>query len=68
MRWMSLLGLIVLLGACARVQRHERQRLAHPAMRAGLWPAVERGDQHVFAIREGTEGATGEGGGGCGCN
>jgi hypothetical protein len=33
-----------------------------------VWPSLDRADQHVFAVREGTEGATVEGGGGCGCN
>jgi len=53
---------------CVRVRPQDRERLAHPAMRTSVWPAIDRGDQHVFSIREGTEGATVEGGGGCGCN
>lgn len=53
---------------CVRVPPHEREHLAHPAMRTTVWRAVDRGDQHVFSIREGTEGATAEAGGGCGCN
>jgi hypothetical protein len=57
-----------MLGACGRVRPHERQQLAHPAMQAPVWPEIERGDRHVFAIREGTEAASLEGGGGCGCN
>lgn len=56
------------LAGCVRVRPHEREHLAHPAMRATVWPATARADQHVFSIREGTEGATAEGGGGCGCN
>ncbi|MBZ0236807.1 MAG: DUF4266 domain-containing protein [Deltaproteobacteria bacterium] len=59
---------LTLLGACVRVHPHERQQLAHPAMQGSAWPAVERADQHVFSVREGTEGASAEGGGGCGCN
>jgi hypothetical protein len=54
--------------ACVRVRPHQREHLAHPAMQTAAWPAVDRADQHVFVIREGTEGATAEGGGGCGCN
>ncbi len=53
---------------CVRVRPHERERLAHPAMQGAAWPAVERADAHVFSVREGTEGASAEGGGGCGCN
>jgi hypothetical protein len=65
-----LLAIVVVAGsaACARVRPHQREHLAHPAMQAVPWRAVDRGDQHVFSIREGTEGATAEGGGGCGCN
>jgi hypothetical protein len=69
------LGLVVvtttwaaLAAGCVRVRPHERERLAHPAMQAPVWPAVEEGDLHVFTVREGTTGATGAGGAGCGCN
>jgi hypothetical protein len=61
-------GLAVLLGGCVRVRPHERERLAHPAMAGSVWPSIDRADQHVFSVREGSEGATVEGGGGCGCN
>ncbi len=51
-----------------RVHAHQRELLAAPAMRAPVWPAVTTGDEHVFTVREGTGGASTEGGGGCGCN
>jgi hypothetical protein len=57
-----------LVAACVRVRPHEREVLASPAMQGSVWPAVERADQHVFSVREGSEGASIDGGGGCGCN
>lgn len=57
-----------LLAGCTSVRPHERERLAHPAMQAPAWPAVDRSDEHTFVVREGSAGATSEGGGGCGCN
>jgi hypothetical protein len=66
---LALVVLIACLGsACARVRPHEREHLAHPAMRAPVWPGVDRADQHTFTVREGTGGASGGGGAGCGCN
>jgi hypothetical protein len=67
-RAVLVLCVVASAAGCARVAPHERQHLAHPAMRTAVWRAVDRGDQHVFSIREGTEGATAEAGGGCGCN
>lgn len=60
--------LLLVVGGCVRVRPHERQRLADPAMQAPAWPALERADVHTRAITEGSDGATGAGGGGCGCN
>ncbi|MBL0220408.1 MAG: DUF4266 domain-containing protein [Myxococcales bacterium] len=67
------IGLVVAISTlaapgCVRVHPHEREHLAAPAMRAPVWPVVTTGDEHAFAVREGTEGASAEGGGGCGCN
>ncbi|MBS1124589.1 MAG: NnrS protein involved in response to, partial [Deltaproteobacteria bacterium] len=53
---------------CVRVHAHQRERLASPAMRSPVWPAVTTADEHVFVVREGTAGASAGGGGGCGCN
>ncbi len=58
----------LLLGACLRVQPYQRETLAHPEMRAAPWPALERSTQHIDEVREGSRGATGHAGGGCGCN
>lgn len=63
-----LVGCLLVLAGCGHVRPHERETLAHPAMQTSVWPAIERADQHVFSVREGTEGAAVEGGGGCGCN
>jgi anti-sigma-K factor RskA len=70
MTWRAVLAAlaIVAVAACARVRPHQRQRLAHPAMQAPVWPAVDRADEHVREVREGSGGATTSGGGGCGCN
>ncbi len=69
--WPVIALVAVLVGAtsaCVRVRPRQRERLAHPAMQAPVWPAVDRADNHVFIVREGSEGAAGAGGGGCGCN
>jgi len=53
---------------CVRVPPHKRETLAKPALQAAPWPDVERSNVHVFEVREGSTGATGNPGGGCGCN
>lgn len=53
---------------CARVKPYERETLAKRAMQSSPQPGVERADQHTFDVREGTGGANGNAGGGCGCN
>lgn len=66
-----LLSLIVLsfaVAGCVAVKPYQRETLAHPCMADAPWPLVERAEQHVFEVREGTAGATGTAGGGCGCN
>jgi hypothetical protein len=62
------LALLGVGSGCVRVRPHEREQLAHPAMQAPVWPAIDRADQHTFVVREGTGGGAGAGGGGCGCN
>ena len=57
-----------LLGGCATVAPYERERLAKPDMTAGRNPDVKAGIEHATAYREGTTGAVGTSGGGCGCN
>lgn len=65
---LRLAALVAMFAACTSVRPHERQRLAHPAMQTPAWPVIDQADRHVFAIREGTEGASLQGGSGCGCN
>ena len=69
-RWAGLaLALVALLaGACTCVRPWQKETLAQPAMREPPWPAVRRGEQHVFEVREASQGAYGASGGGCGCN
>jgi hypothetical protein len=59
---------LVLAAACGRVRPWQRETLASPALEEPPWPAVHRGEQHVYEVREGSSGATGAAGGGCGCN
>lgn len=64
-------GLVVLLlvsSACARVQPHQRGRLAGSDMQMELDPELCAGRMHAVEYREGSAGGLGGGGGGCGCN
>lgn len=67
MRW-ACVALLLAATGCARVLPHERETLSHPALAYPATPAQHAAHQHVFQIREGTSGAVGAGGGGCGCN
>jgi hypothetical protein len=66
MRWLGLVSL--LLVGCVRVQAHQREYLAKPAMNPVAAPLEQKLDTHVQEYREGSMGGTGVGGGGCGCN
>ena len=66
-----------LLGGCAMptvptiepwVKPYERERLADPIMRFSRSALPEKHIEHVRDVREGSRGATGVQGGGCGCN
>ena len=59
---------LLMFAGCARVAPYQRARLASPVMQAPIWPQVAQHDEHVYEVREGTSGATGTTGGGCGCN
>ncbi|MFL6624966.1 MAG: DUF4266 domain-containing protein [Burkholderiaceae bacterium] len=50
------------------VKPYERERLADPVMKASLNQLPGRQQDHVYVVREGSRGATGVQGGGCGCN
>jgi len=50
------------------VKPYERERLADPIMRFSRSALPEKHIEHVRDVREGSRGATGVQGGGCGCN
>ena len=73
----ALLAIALLLGGCSSismptiepwVKPYERERLADPIMRFSRSALPERHFEHVRDVREGSHGATGVQGGGCGCN
>lgn len=68
MRVASIVVLLAVAGGCVSVRPHERERLAHRAMQAPVWRDLARADAHTFDVREGSDGAAIDGGGGCGCN
>ncbi len=70
-RLLMLLSVSALLGGCAIqpwVKPYERERLADPIMGFSRDSLPERHQNHVRDVREGSRGATGVQGGGCGCN
>lgn len=50
------------------VKPYERERLADPLMQFSRAALTEKHREHVHMVREGSRGATGVQGGGCGCN
>jgi len=60
------------LSACSPIEPwvkpYERENLADPIMAGDRFPISTSYLDHVFEVREGSRGATGAGGGGCGCN
>ena len=62
------------MGGCAYkpiepwVKPYERERLADPVMKTSLNELPARQQDHIYVVREGSRGATGVQGGGCGCN
>jgi hypothetical protein len=65
-----LFGLLLLgyASACSTVAPYERERLAKQDMRLNRNADARAGAEHATAYREGTSGAVGSSGGGCGCN
>ena len=66
-----------LLGGCSSfsvptvepwVKPYEREQLADPVMKASRGTLADKHVEHVRDVREGSRGATGVQGGGCGCN
>jgi hypothetical protein len=74
----SLLAMILCsaaLGGCSApklpepwVKPFERERLADPVMKPLRDPLAAKHREHVLIVREGSRGANGVQGGGCGCN
>lgn len=64
----TLLAALALASACVTVRAEEKEHLAHPAMTFGSEGHVQSQEEHVLTNREGTFGAGGVSGGGCGCN
>jgi hypothetical protein len=64
-------GGLLLLEACSIqpwVKPYERDRLADPIMSWDRDAISSEYMDHVYESREGSRGATGSAGGGCGCN
>ncbi|HYM41361.1 MAG TPA: DUF4266 domain-containing protein [Steroidobacteraceae bacterium] len=66
------LGLAAALAGCSSlepwVKPYEREHLADPIMSLSRNSIAATYRDHVFETREGSHGATGAVGGGCGCN
>ena len=65
------LGAFAALGGCHMepwVKPYERDHLADPVMSFDRDPVSSVYTDHVHEVREGSRGATGSAGGGCGCN
>ena len=72
LRPLALAGVVLMTAACSNMQPwvkpYERDKLADPIM---AWDrdAISSGYlDHIREAREGSRGATGSAGGGCGCN
>ena len=67
----AVIGAGLLLGACSIqpwVKPYERDRLADPIMSWDRDAISGAYLDHIYESREGSRGATGTAGGGCGCN
>jgi len=68
MRILMAVSLLAWLSGCAVVAPYERERLARRDMLMQRSADASAGEQHANAYREGSSGAEGASGGGCGCN
>ena len=63
---------VSLLTGCASIEPwvkpYEREHLADPIMKFSRDSLADKHREHVRDVREGSRGATGVQGGGCGCN
>ncbi|MBA4175557.1 MAG: hypothetical protein C0505_03210 [Leptothrix sp. (in: Bacteria)] len=50
------------------VAPYERERLSDPVMQWSRTALADKHREHIHLVREGSRGATGVQGGGCGCN
>jgi hypothetical protein len=70
--WLAAAGVLAALCGCSPIQPwvkpYEREHLADPIMQFDPDPVSSVYLDHVFGTREGSHGATGNIGGGCGCN
>jgi hypothetical protein len=69
-RFVTALALVSLfiVGGCVRVKPYQREHLSKRAMESDRASGETRFEQHAKGSREGSDGGTGEAGGGCGCN
>jgi uncharacterized protein DUF4266 len=70
-RGLLVLGAFAVLAGChiePWVKPYERDHLADPVMSFDRNPVSSVYTDHVHEVREGSRGATGSAGGGCGCN
>ena len=69
---LAVLALAAALGGCAPIEPwvkpYEREHLADPIMALSRNSIAATYRDHVFETREGSHGASGAVGGGCGCN
>lgn len=68
MRFALLLIVLAAASGCARVKPWQREDLARRTMISDTEPGEARFQQHGRGAREGSDGGTGDAGGGCGCN
>ena len=68
-RLLALLALLCFsLAGCKPIKAWQRETLAHPCMVEDSRPEENLARAHILGARESSAGATGETGGGCGCN
>jgi len=66
--WLAITVSMLWISGCATVAPYERERLASRDMELDRNSQLSSGQLHATAYREGSTGAEGASGGGCGCN
>ncbi len=66
--WTVLVVVVLGCSACATVAPYQRETLARPDMQLERNGDLAAGEEHATEYREGSGGAVGASGGGCGCN